>query len=130
MAELVLEELPDRYVVHRLSSNLPVPSPAEPAGLFSVTRTCDELTVICPESTGIDSDRSEHGFHAFRVAGTLDFSLVGIVHSLTAPLAEAKVSVFVISTFDTDYLLVQAGAVDAAVAAWQAAGFPVQRSRA
>jgi hypothetical protein len=72
---------------------------------FSVTRTADELSIVCLQESVPDYVRSEKGWRCLRIAGSIPFSVAGVVATLTAPLAEAGVSVFVVSTFDTDYLL-------------------------
>lgn len=75
---------------------------------YVLTKTDDELSLICPsDSVPEGCIAVEDGFMGFRVCGTLDFSLVGILARLTAPLAEAGISIVAISTFDTDYILVR-----------------------
>lgn len=64
----------------------------------------------------------EDGWRAFRVAGTLDFSLTGILAGITAVLAERKIGVFAVSSFDTDYLLVRTGDLERALAAFRESG--------
>lgn len=90
---------------------------------FSVTRTADEVSVV--GSAPVDGARVEGPWRAFRVAGVLDFSLTGVLHELTKPLADAAISVFALSTFDTDYLLVRTDRAAAAVKAWIDAGYRV-----
>ena len=102
------------------------PAPPWATGSFvSVTRTPDELSVVCPAAEVPDSIRAERNWRAWRVAGTLDFAMVGVLASMAAPLAAAGVSIFVISTFDTDYLLVRHGMVAAAVKALRTAGIDI-----
>jgi hypothetical protein len=105
--ELVrLQLLPDRLAVCRLASGDSLPSWA--TGTFvSITRTSDELSVVCAESAVPDDVKSARGWRALKVEGVLDFSLVGILASLAEPLAAAGVSIFAISTHDTDYILVR-----------------------
>lgn len=91
------------------------------AEFFSVTRTTDEVSIVASEP--IPGGRVEGPWRGFRVVGTLDFALTGILHSLAEPLAAAEISVFAISTFDTDYLLVRADRVVDARSAWEQAGF-------
>jgi hypothetical protein len=113
-----LEVLPGTYAVCRLDPGAPAPE-----RFFSLTRTSEELSLVCEERDVPAGARTETGFRAFRVAGTLDFALTGVLASLTAPLAAAQVSVFALSTFDTDYLLVRAKQ-------WSsAAGFVLEPSR-
>ncbi|HEY0836909.1 MAG TPA: ACT domain-containing protein [Azospirillum sp.] len=83
--------------------------------LVSVTRTAEELSVVCPEHRVPEGVRAERGWRAFKVDGPLDFALTGILAGLAAPLADAGVSIFALSTFDTDYLLVRAPDVERAV---------------
>lgn len=93
--------------------------------LMSVTRTDAELSVVCPMDLVPPGARVEGPWQAYAVDGTLDFALVGILVRLTSPLASAGISVFSVSTFDTDYVLVPAARADAAVRAWLTAGIGV-----
>lgn len=86
-------------------------------GLVSVTATPQETSIVCPEGGAPTEAEIEGGWRVLEVAGPLDFGLTGVLASLTAPLADAGISVFALSTYDTDYLLVRetrlAEAVDA-----------------
>jgi len=119
-----LELVPGRYAVCRLEPDAPVPDWATNtnAGLASVTRTRDELSVVCPAENVPKDATAERGWACLRVAGTLDFDQTGIAASLTAPLAEAAIPVLVIATHDTDYLLVREPDLERALAALAAAG--------
>ncbi len=118
-----LRVLPDRLAVARLPHDAPWPVPARPSGFVSVTRTENELSVVCPEDEIPDGATTvERGWHALEVVGPLDFSMVGVMAALTRPLADVGVSVFVLSTFDTDYVLVHASALEKAVHALREAG--------
>ncbi len=117
--------LPGRFAVCRLDASSPVPPWAVAGGLWSVTRTADEVSVVCAEESVPPGVRVEAGWRAFRLEGPVPFNTVGVVSSLTAPLATQGVSVFVLSTFDTDYLLVKEAAVPRARKALTAAGYPV-----
>jgi len=143
---LRLSVLPPRLAVCRLPSGAALPEWAAAAlarpgaGLVSVTRTAKELSLVVtadavtadavPADTllvdavpaGAPELRVETGFRALEVAGPLDFALVGVLAALTAPLAEAGVSLFAVSTFDTDYLLVREAELTAAEAVLTAAG--------
>ncbi len=74
---------------------------------FSITRTADELSIVCPQESVPEGVPCERGWSCLRVAGTIPFSVIGVLSSLTSPLANAGISVFAISTFDTDYLLIK-----------------------
>jgi len=92
----------------------------------TVTRTADELSVVCAEDAVPAGVRTQGGWRCLRVAGTLDFALVGVLAALLGPLAEAGVPVFCVSTFDTDYLLLQDADLPRAAAALTAAGHRVE----
>jgi hypothetical protein len=106
---LTLVPLPDALAICRLDPGSHVPGWAAGGGFVSVTRTADELSVVCPEALVPEGVRCDRGWHAWRVAGTFDLvSAVGVLAALVGPLADAAVSVFAVSTFDTDFLLVKA----------------------
>ena len=84
-----------------------------------------ELSLVCRTGLEPPGARVERGWRALWVTGPLDFSLVGIVAGVTVPLAEAGVGVFVLSTFDTDAVLIRGDAVPVAVGALEAAGHTV-----
>ncbi len=115
---LALEWLPGRYAVCRLAAGAEMPQWATSGGgLVSSTRTDDELSIVAPESAVPGEMTAQRGWRAMRVVGTLDFSMVGVLARLTGACADADVPVFVVSTYDTDILLVRDGDVEAAVSA-------------
>lgn len=120
---LVLE---DTFAVCRLSSNASVPPWATAGGFFSISRTAEELSVVCRQDAIPEGVLSERGWRCLRVEGTIPFSVIGVLASLTGPLAEAGVSVFAVSTFDTDYLLVKEAHWDKTVAALRRHGHEVR----
>ncbi len=113
---------PDALAVVRLGPGSDVPSWATASTLFSVTATKTETSIVCHASTVPTKARREGPFVAFEVAGPLDFAETGVLSGLLTPLADAGISVFTLSTYDTDWILVKADAADAAVEAWTAAG--------
>jgi len=120
-----LARLPGLYAVLRLRADEPVPAGRQGA-FYSITRTEHETSVVLLEELVPPGALAETGFALFRVTGELDFSLTGIMASLTLPLAGAGLSIFAVSTFDTDWLLVREQDAAAATAAWQAAGHVVE----
>jgi len=120
--QLALTVLPDIIAVCKLDAGDAVPAWATTGQFFSITRTAEELSVVCPQNFVPDGVRCERGWRCLRVVGTMDFSMIGVVASLVTPLAEAGISVFVLSTFDTDYLLVKENDLAKATAALNAAG--------
>jgi hypothetical protein len=119
---LTLQVLRDTFAVCRLAGEVPVPDWATAGTFFSVTRTADELSVVCPEGAVPEGVRCERGWLCLRVAGVIELSAVGVLAALAAPLAQAGISVFAVSTFDTDYLLVRAKDLGAALDSLRAAG--------
>jgi hypothetical protein len=104
---LHLDVLPGSSAVARLDPRADVPDWAWDGTLSAVVRTAGELTIVCPPAAIPAGVRSEGPFRALAVRGPLDFALTGILASLAAPLAADGISIFVLSTFDTDVLLVR-----------------------
>jgi hypothetical protein len=121
--DLVVEA--ERCAVCRLPAAAAWPSPPPGATLYSATRTAEELSVVCHEGDEPAGARVEAGWRALRVVGPLAFDLVGVIASLSVPLAAADIGVFVVSTYDTDLVLVKEGDLDAAVDALRAAAHHV-----
>lgn len=109
------------FAILRLPADADVPAWAWPA-FSSVTRTIDELSIVALESRLPAGIHAEGGWRVLEVAGPLEFSQVGVLASLTSPLAAAGISIFALSTFDTDYLMVRDTDLDKAVEALAAAG--------
>ncbi len=122
---LKLDLLPGSYVVCRLNKDAPVPDWAT-SGLFSsVTRTAEELSVVCPEVRVPAGVKKESGWRVLMVEGPLDFSLTGILASMASPLAREGISVFALSTYDTDYLLVKRERLEKALQVLRAEGYDI-----
>ncbi|MDX1502737.1 MAG: ACT domain-containing protein, partial [Thermoanaerobaculia bacterium] len=123
---VALDLLDGVWAVARLAPDTPIPDwlPRDGA-LVSVTRTAEELSLVCPEEAVPRGVRTERGFRCLVVRGPLAFSEIGILAALARPLAEAGVSLFALSTFDTDFLLVPARGLDRAVEALRRAGHVV-----
>jgi hypothetical protein len=126
-----LELLSGRYAVCRLGAGdaLPPWAAAPGAPLLSITRTPEELSIVCEESrVPAEFPRAERGWRVARIRGRIPFDEVGVVAGVTAPLAAAGIPVFVVSTFDTDYLLVPEPRLEAARAALEAARYELAAS--
>ena len=124
--KLGLAVLPERLAIHRLAADQSIPTWAMSEGGFvSITRTHDELSVVCDEAAAPEGVARQAGWRCLQVLGPLDLSLVGVLASLIEPLAAAQLSVFAVSTYDTDYLLVRDDALDQVVATLRAAGHVV-----
>ncbi|MBI3962633.1 MAG: ACT domain-containing protein [Deinococcus sp.] len=123
---LTLSALPDTFAICRLHQDVPVPGWALGGDFFSITRTPDELSVVYLQSRVPEQTKCDRGWRCLKVHGPFAFSVVGVVASLTAPLARAGISVFVVSTYDTDYLLVKEADLERAVGVLAQDGHRVQ----
>jgi hypothetical protein len=121
-----LQELSEILAVCRLEPQSEIPAWAYTSRFFSITKTADELSVVCEPSVVPTNVKAETGWKGFRVVGTLDFSLTGILAAIANPLAQEKISIFAISTFDTDYVLIKSSSWEPAKIVLQKAGFNFQ----
>ena len=113
-------------VVVRLGPGADLPDWASSSTLFSITATASETSLVCGARGVPRKVRQQGPFAAFAVEGTLDFALTGVLAGLLAPLAEAQVPVFVVSTFDTDWVLVPTDQAPRAAEAWRRSGRTVR----
>ncbi len=120
--------LPERVAISQLAAKAPIPEWATQGTFFSVTRTSDELSVVCEESRVPAGVRSYPGWSILKVHGPFVLTEVGVLSALVSPLADAKLSLFTVSTFDTDYLLVASATLSTAITALEAAGHRIHRS--
>jgi len=100
----------------RLPPDADLPVWIRESDLVSITRTKDELSIVCSENCVPEEVIAERHWRMVKVKGPLDFSLTGVISSLTTPLSKAGIAVFVISTFETDYLLMKPIQFDGALA--------------
>lgn len=112
---LKIKILPGDYSVFKLPSGSQVPDWVNRTGFYSITDTGEELSIISSGKAGDENCPCESGMTLFKIDAELDFSLTGILNSVTAPLADNKIPVFTLSTFNTDYFLVRTEYVDKAV---------------
>ena len=124
--QLTLNVVDSIFAVSRLEPHAPIPPWATAGDFFSITRSADELSVVSPQEGVPHGVKCERGWRCLRVAGAIPFSVVGVLASLTVPLGEVGISVFAISTFDTDYLLVKAEDLERAVDALRRRGHSIQ----
>lgn len=122
---LNLDLLEGAYAVVRLDPEESVPAWARGGTLWSITQTPEELSILCASDRVPAGLRTEGPFRVLKVQGPLDMAMTGVLSSIADPLAEAGVSIFALSTFDTDYVLVRATAVEAALKALRLAGHQV-----
>ena len=112
------------YSVWCLAADEPLPS-IESSSFLSITRTNDELSVVSPTSDVPAGARSETGWRCLKVEGPLAFEMTGVLAALSTPLAKAEIPIFVVSTYDTDYLLVNVDDLDRASSTLREAGHVV-----
>jgi hypothetical protein len=115
------------YAVLQLPPDAPLPS-ADSGDFLSITRTADELSIVAPIADVSTGTRLETGWRCLQVVGPLSFELTGVLAALSAPLARSEIPIFVISTFDTDYLLVRSHDLDRAISTVRDAGHTVEMS--
>jgi uncharacterized protein len=115
------------FAVCRLEANSEIPSWSIRGSFFSLSKSEDELSLVCEQVHVPSSIKSERDWRLFKVEGPLDFSLTGVLASIADPLARAKVSIFAISTFDTDYILIRDSALETAIEKLKSAGFSIVR---
>src|SRR5437773_10113894 len=116
-ALLTLAVLPDRYAICRLDPKTPVPEWAIGDDFVSISRTRDELSIVCPERNLPQEASCSRGWRYLQCEGPLDYTLTGIIASLAEPLADAGVSIFPLATHDTDYILIKERQLDLAIQA-------------
>ena len=104
---LVLTVLEETFSIHRLAPDASLPEAISDCDFYSLSKTADELSLVCPEHLAVKSEKSSPDWKCLKVAGPLDFKLTGILAGITDVLAKERISVFAISTFDTDYILIQ-----------------------
>jgi hypothetical protein len=122
---LRLALLPDAVAICRLAADDGIPGWAIAATYWSVTRTPDELSIVCPEAAVPAEVQASRGWRALRVEGPVPLDQTGVLASITGPLAAAHVSLFVLATYDTDYVLIPTAQRNAALAALDAAGHEI-----
>ena len=119
----------ETFSICRLERNAPIPEWALAGGFSSITRTAEELSVVCPQNRVPPGIQKQDGWKALQVEGPLDFSLTGVLASLTEPLAKEGISVFAVSTYDTDYLLVKEKQIEGAIQALRGEGYKLKKVR-
>lgn len=125
MKALRLTVLQGEFSVWRLAADAPLPS-IKPDRFLSITHTNDELSIVSDSAEVPVGARAEAGWRCLRVEGPLAFEMTGVLAALSAPLAQAEIPIFVVSTYDTDYLLVKAVDLDSACDALHAEGHTVE----
>jgi hypothetical protein len=127
MPEVVLQVVAGEFAVCRLAFSEPVPTWTGSAVFSSVTRTADELSIICPATQVPRGVKHEAGWSLLKLQGPFAFTETGILAAVLAPLAAAKIGILATATFDTDYLLVKSAQLPEARRALETAGHSFRR---
>lgn len=123
-----LQRFPETLAVVRLGPGAELPTWAESSSIFSITATATETSLVCAARSVPGKARALKPLTAFAVEGPLDFALTGVLSSLLAPLAEAEISIFALSTFDTDWILVAVSDADRVEEVWRENGHTIARA--
>ena len=126
--QLTIAVHPGRYAICRLEPEAALPAWAAAREFLSVTRTEQELSVVCMESAVPEDVHAERKRRLLQIEGTLAFTLTGVLASVAVPLAKAEISIFAVSTYDTDYLLVTEEDLAATMEVLEAAGHTIRQS--
>lgn len=125
MPKQTLAALPDKFVIHSLPVHAEIPSQVLNASLYFIGKTHDELSIVVPQTVKVDSEESDEDWRVLEVLGPLELSMVGIMAQIGNVLAAAKISIFIVSTFETDFFLVKQKDLNAAASALEQDGYKV-----
>ena len=123
LPKLVFSVLFETFTIHKFSPDATIPEEILKSNYYSVSRTENELSLVCSEIIEVQSLQSSKGWKCIKVAGPLDFNLTGILATISDILAKENISIFVISTFDTDYILVRTQDLSSARTSLSQAGY-------
>lgn len=127
MPKQTLAVVADTMIIHSLPADADVPDIVFRQPLYFIGKTAEELSLVVPETLAIESDDSDGDWRALEVLGPLSLSMIGIMASICNVLAKANVSIFVLSTFETDFFLVKNKSLETALEALEAEDYTVIR---
>ena len=125
MSKQTLVVLPDIFAIHTLDPDSNIPSSVLKCDVYFIGKTFDELSIVVPQSIPISAEESDLDWRVLEMLGPLNLSMVGIMAEIGAVLAAANISIFVVSTFETDYFLVKQTNLASAIQALKNAGYYV-----
>lgn len=120
---------PHLFAISRFAAHSEVPGWSLKGSFSSINKTGDELSIVCEEKNIPLGVTAERGWRLFKVQGPLDFNLTGVLVSIATPLAQSKISIFAISTFETDYILVKSEDLESAIASLKKAKFSISLTK-
>jgi len=121
--KLVLCVLSETFTIHKLSPDASTPEEILKSNYYSISKTENELSLVCSEVIEVQSLQSSKGWKCIKIKGLLDLNLTGILAGISDTLAQASISIFAISTFDTDYILVRSKDLSSARTKLKKAGY-------
>ncbi len=125
MPKQTLAALPDTFTIYSLPVSAPIPAQIFNASVYFIGKTKEELSLVAPDTIHIDADEADGDWRVLEVLGPLQLSMVGIMAQIGSVLAAAKISIFVVSTFETDFFLVKSKNLQHAAKALEADGYKV-----
>ncbi|BBN81374.1 amino acid-binding protein [Pseudoalteromonas sp. A25] len=125
MSKQTLQLLSQTFTIHSLDCDANIPREVMSSDIYFIAKTEDELSIVCPSTIKLDSFAAEGDWRVLEVIGPLGFSLTGIMANISGVLAKAKVSIFSVSTYDTDYILVKQQQIETAIKALKKDGYMV-----
>lgn len=125
MGKQTLSVLEPTFAIHSLSEEQSIPPSVLSSDFYFIGKTHDELSLVVKQDIQIAAIESDYDWRVLEVLGPLNLSMVGIMAEIGAVLAAAKISIFVVSTFETDYFLVKSNTLSKAVAALQKARYDI-----
>jgi len=123
MDKISLTVLPGEFSVHQLHPSSRIPDAVQESQFYQICRTDEELSIVCETHISMISKHEETGWACIKADGPLDFALTGILAGISKVLAENNISIFAVSTHDTDYILVKHQYLDHSVKALKANGY-------
>lgn len=120
---IALTVLADTFTIHKLAPDASIPVKILNCDFYSVSKTPEELSLVCPEQIDVNSEQISQDWKCIKVKGPLDFNLTGILSGISDILAHANISIMAVSTFNTDYILVRKQALDEAISVLMQAGY-------
>ena len=126
MKNIVLKTLERDFTIHRFESTREIPAAVFTSSFYWIGKTDDELSVVCDAAIELGGGKKSTGWACLKVVGPIDFSETGVLAGVSAVLAAADISIFAISTFDTDYILLPSGRINEAIGALVERGYQAQ----
>ncbi|MCF2826951.1 MULTISPECIES: ACT domain-containing protein [unclassified Pseudoalteromonas] len=123
MSKQTLQLLKQEFTIHSLDCDDAVPQAVLNSEIFFIAKTEDELSIVCASDISVSSLAAESHWRALEVVGPLGFSLTGIMANISGVLAKSNVSIFTLSTYDTDYILVKESQIQQAMQALKKDGY-------